>query len=325
MPRALELSLACGTYDVNQALIDGRIVPQGTDLTVMTYPSPERHWRMSRHLEFDICEFSMATYIVLHDRGTFPVTAVPAFPHRRFRHGYVFVNADAGIRSPRDLEGRRIGVRTWETTAGLWARGILQDEYGVDLTSIDWVAQDPEDVPLVHAERFRIRPVADGDTVTAMLERGDLDGLIYPELPGAIRRGDPRVKPLFPDARQAEMDYVSRTGFFPIMHTVLIRRSLADEHPWLPLNVLEAFRQSKDLAFQLMADPRRVSLAWLREAMAEQEQWLGPDPWAYDFERNREQIQTMIRWSREQGLIESEYPAADLFAASTVADVPAYV
>jgi 4,5-dihydroxyphthalate decarboxylase len=319
------LTLACGTYDINQGLITGQVVPQGTELTVLTYPSPERHWRMSRHLEFDICEFSMATYIALHGRASFQVTAVPAFPHRRFRHGYVFVNSAAGIQSPGDLAGRRVGIRTWETTAGLWVRGILQDEYDVDLTSIDWVAQDPEDMPLEHAGRFRIRRARDGDTVTAMLERGDLDGLIYPELPAAIQRGDDRVRPLFTDSRAAEVAYVRKTGFFPIMHTVVLKRTLADEHPWLAMNLLEAFRRAKDLAFEAMLDPRRISLAWFREAMDDQVRCLGTDPWAYDFERNRAQLETMIRWSSEQGLIAAAFPAEDLFAPSTLDAIPTYV
>ena len=123
MPDSLHLSLACGAYDVNSALFTGQVAPQGIELNVQTYSSPERHRRMSLHLEFDVCEFSMATYIMLHDRAELPVTAIPAFPHRRFRHGYVFVNADAGISEPRQLEGRRVGVRTWVTTAGLWLRG----------------------------------------------------------------------------------------------------------------------------------------------------------------------------------------------------------
>src|SRR5690606_27031588 len=126
------------------------------------------------HLEFDVCEFSLATYLVLHGRGDFPATAIPAFPHRRFRHGYIYVNTSAGIREPKDLEGRRVGLRTWQTTAGLWGRGILQDDHGVDLRSITWVCQDREDVEHFDPSAFRFERVPDGDTVTTMLERGDV-------------------------------------------------------------------------------------------------------------------------------------------------------
>ena len=326
MTRRLHLTLACGDYDITRALVTGEVAPNGIDLTVLTYPSPERHWRMSRGLEFDVCELSLATYLALHDRGDYAAVAVPAFPHRRFRHGFVFINTSAGIRSPRDLDGRRVGVRTWQTTAGLWARGILQDDHGVDLTTIDWVAQDEEDVPLAEtAARYRMRRAPGGTTVVDMLLGGELDALIYPDPVDAVDRGDPRVARLFPDSKAAEIDHFQRTGLFPLMHTVVIRRPILDEHPWVARNILDAFEISKRRAFEAMRDPRRVSLAWFREALAEQERILGPDPWSYDFEANRVGLETMIRWAHEQGLISRSFPAADLFAPTTLTRLPAYV
>jgi 4,5-dihydroxyphthalate decarboxylase len=280
---------------------------------------------MARGLEFDACEFSIGTYLALHGRGGFPVTAIPAFPHRRFRHGFIFVNATAGIRGPKDLEGRRVGVRTWQATAGLWARGILQDDHGVDLTTIDWIAQDEEDVPLADMSRFRLRRVAPGETVSAMLEQGALDALIYPDPLDALRRGDSRVARLFPDPKAAEIDWFRRTGFFPLMHTVLLRRTLVDAHPWLAGNLLAAFEASRALAFRRMRDPRRVSLAWFADALAEQEAILGADPWRYAFEPNRTALETMIRWAHEQGIIARPFPAEDLFTPTTLEPVPAYV
>jgi 4,5-dihydroxyphthalate decarboxylase len=324
VPTNLQLTLACGAYDINRALIDGHVAPQGIDLTVLTYPSPERHWRMARSLEFDICEFSIGSYLILHDRGE-PVTAVPAFPHRRFRHRSVYVNAAAGIARPKDLEGRRVGVRTWQTSAGLVARGILQDDHGVDLSSIDWVAQDEEDLPLADPSRFAIRRPPDGDTVTAMLERGDLDGLIYPDVPEAIVRGDSRVRPLFEDPKTVEIDHVSRTGLFPIMHTVVLRKVVVDEHPWVARNVLDAFEASRAHAFAAMRDPRRISLAWFEDAWQEQVRVLGSDPWRYDFEANRSQLETLVRWSHEQGMIGRRFAPEELFAATTLERLPTYV
>jgi 4,5-dihydroxyphthalate decarboxylase len=321
----LGLSLAIGDYDINQALIRGEVAAQGVDLTVITAPSPERHWRMLRNREFDACELSLGSLIVAHDRGEPALVAIPAFPHRRFRHGYVFVGSASGIRSPRDLEGRRVGVRTWQTTAGLWARGILQDDHGVDLRSIEWVAQDEEDIPLQPGHGFRMARAPEGREVTEMLETGDLDALIYPELPGSVRRGDPRVALLFPETKAAEIEYVTRTGFFPLMHTVVIQREVADANPWLPRELLVAFQASKDRAFDSMGDPRRVSLAWFAEAMAEQRRILGDDPWAYDFGRNRVALETMIRWSHEQGLISRRFDPEELFAPSTLESPPRYV
>ncbi|MSP57113.1 MAG: ABC transporter substrate-binding protein [Myxococcales bacterium] len=325
MSTRIQLSLACGDYDINQGLITGEVVPQGVDLTVVTAPSPERHFRMNRNDEFDICEFSLGSYIMAHGRGDWPVTAIPAFPHRRFRHGYIFVNTGAGIRSARDLNGRRVGIRTWQTTAGLVARGILQDDHGVDLRSITWVAQDEEDIPLQPGHGFRMERAPEGREATEMLEAGELDGLIYPELPDSIRRADPRVARLFPDTKAAEIEHVARTGFFPLMHTVVIRRAVVEAHPWLPRELLTAFEASKSLAFDRMRDPRRVSLAWFAEAMAEQHRILGDDPWAYDFARNRAGLELMIRWSHEQGMIADRFEPEDLFHPSVLADLPHYV
>jgi 4,5-dihydroxyphthalate decarboxylase len=325
VPGRLALSLAVGDYDINQALLRGEVAPQGVDLTVITAPSPERHWRMLRNGEFDACELSLGSTIAAHDRGEPALVAIPAFPHRRFRHGYVFVSAASGIGSPKDLEGRRVGVRTWQTTAGLWARGILQDDHGVDLRSIEWVAQDDEDIPLQDGHGFRIARAPAGREVTAMLEAGELDGLIYPELPASVRRGDPRVRRLFADPKAAEIDYVTRTGFFPLMHTVVIRREVVEANPWLSRELLAAFQASKDRAFEAMRDPRRVSLAWFAEAMAEQRRILGDDPWAYDFAPNRAALETMIRWSHEQGMISRRFSPEDLFADSTLEAPPRYV
>jgi len=321
----LGLSLAVGDYDINQALIRGDVVPQGVDLTVITAPSPERHWRMLRNAEFDACELSLGSAIAAHDRGEPDLVSIPAFPHRRFRHGYVFVSTASGIRAPKDLEGRRVGIRTWQTTAGLWARGILQDDHGVDLRTIDWVAQDEEDIPLQSGHGYRLGRAPAGREVTDMLVEGELDALIYPELPESVRRGDQRVVRLFPETKAAEIDYVTRTGFFPLMHTVVIRRAVVDANPWLPRELLVAFQASKDRAFEAMRDPRRVSLAWFSEAMDEQRRILGDDPWAYDFGPNSAALKTMIRWSHEQGMISRAFDPEALFAASTLEPPPRYV
>jgi 4,5-dihydroxyphthalate decarboxylase len=321
----LDLTFAVGDYDINAGLASGRVPVAGVAPRVLVLPSPERHWRMSRDLEFDVCELSMGSYLMLHDRGDFAAIAIPAFPHRRFRHGYIYVNTGAGIRDPRDLNGRRVGIRTWQTTAGIWARGMLQDDYGVDLSSIEWTTQDVEDIPLAVPDRFRSRLVEAGTTVTGMLEAGELDALIYPERPSAIDRGDPRIARLFADPKAAEIEYVTRTGLFPIMHTVVIRKAILAEHPWVARNVLTAFRASRDLAFGRMRDPRSVSLAWLTEALEEQRRVLGPDPWAYDLESNRAALENLIRWAAEQGLIARPMTVEDLFAPATLAEVPAYV
>jgi 4,5-dihydroxyphthalate decarboxylase len=319
------LSIALGDYDIHRALVDGTVVPQGTRPNVLLYPSPERHARMLKHLEFDVCELSLGSFLMVHDRGDMPVVAIPVFPHRRFRHGYAFVDRLAGITTPRDLEGRRVGIRTWQTTAGIWVRGILQDDHGVDLKSIEWVRQDAEDLPLAAPDAFRFRDVDPGDSVTAMLERGDLAGLVYPETPSAFGAPGARTVRLFPDPKAAELEWAARTGLFPLMHTVVVRRELVEAHPWLPLNLVTAFRAAKDAAFAKMRDPRRISLAWFAEALDEQRQALGPDPWAVGLEPARSGLELLIRWSHEQGLISHRPAVETLFAPSTLDEPPAYV
>ncbi len=235
------------------------------------------------------------------------------------------MNSGAGIGQPKDLEGRRIGLRSWQTTAGLWARGILADEYGLDLRTIEWRTQDEDDLPFPRTLDHRLERVSSATTVTDLLETGAIDAMIYPELPASIRRGDPRVARLFPDSKAEEIAYARKAGFFPIMHTVIIRRPVLEAHPWVAVNLLQAFRASKERAFRQMDDSRAISLAWLREAIEEQRAVLGPDPWSYEFEPNRRALETMIRWAFEQGMLSRSFPPEELFVGSTLDRLPRYV
>lgn len=322
----LRLTLACGDYDINTPLLTGEVQIQGVDLVALALSSPERHWRLLRHEEFDICELSLASYLAMRDGQAVRYLAIPIFPHRRFRHSYLFVGRDAGVRAPRDLEGRAIGLRTWQTTAGLWTRGILQDHYGVDIKSIDWVCQDEEDIPIdPGALGFRLRRVPLDDDVDRMLLDGEIAGLMYPELPPSFRSGDPRIMRLWPDAKAEEQRYFKDTGVFPIMHTVVIRESLLQRFPWLAMNVVQAFRRSKDCAFKRMEDPRRVSLAWFREALEEQRGVLGADPWAYDLPKSRVALDAICRYAHEQALTTRLIDVDDLFFEPSLDDPPHYV
>jgi 4,5-dihydroxyphthalate decarboxylase len=325
MSTSHSITLSCGDYDINHALATGEIRPQGLDLTVLLLRSPERHARMALHREFDVCEMSMATFLAMWGGGDRSVIAIPAFPHRRFRHGFIFVPENSKITDPSELNGGRVGLRTWQTTAGLWARGILQDDHAVDLRSVQWFTQDAEDVPFSADFPFSITRVAEGDSVVEMLQRGELDALIYPELPKGAGEPGSGIRRLFPDPKAAEIDYFRRSGIFPIMHTVVIRRELVERLPWAARELLEAFRASKDRAFERMQDPRRVSLAWLREALAEQARIMGPDPWSYELDANRTPLETVIRYGHEQGMLPSLIAPAELFAPSTVEELPSYV
>src|SRR6266540_2715983 len=168
------LTLACGDYDINRGLIDGTVEPEGIDLVTLTLHSPERHWRMMRGQEFDICELSLASYLMIRDQRALPFIAIPVFPHRRFRHSYIFVNAQAGIDTPKQLEGRRVGIRTWQTTAGMWTHGILEEHYGVDTRTIHWFRQDQEDIPFNLPSEFELTQVEPTQNLNEMLAEGSV-------------------------------------------------------------------------------------------------------------------------------------------------------
>jgi 4,5-dihydroxyphthalate decarboxylase len=320
----LRLSLACGDYDLLAPIIEGSVQPAGVDWTVLPMSSPERHRRMLRHEEFDVCELSMAGYLADRaQRDRF--IAIPVFPHRRFRHSYILINPRAGVRSAADLNGRRIGIRTWETTAGVWIRGVLQHDYGVDLTSIEWVAQDDDDVATAARGRFRLSRVGPSQDVETMLLAGELDATAYPEMFASMEQGHPNVKRLFDDSKAEELAYFKRTGIFPIMHTVVIKRALVDAHPWLPVSVMQAFEASKAEGFRRLRDPRRISLAFAAHLLEEQVREMGPDPWAYGLEANRRPLAAILQYAEEQGLTPRTLTPQDVFAPSTLEPVPKYV
>ena len=318
----LRLTLACGDYDINQGLIDGSVQPEGIDLVTITLHSPERHWRMMRGLEFDVCELSLGSYLLICDQRSLPFVAIPAFPHRRFRHSYFFVGADSRIGAPKDLEGRKVGIRTWQNTALVWQRGILEEHYGVDITKILWYRQDEEDVPIAIPPEFKVVQVEQGRTVNQMLLDGEIDALLYPEMPSSFKQGDQRVRRLFPDAKAEEQRFYRETGLFPLMHTVVIKEELLERFPWVATSMLKAFRESKDLAWKLMEDPRRISLAWVRELIEEQREILGRDPWPYELSANRIALETMIRYARRQGIVTRQLSPEDLFFPPSLEVMP---
>lgn len=323
MSGGLSVSLAVGKSDLNQALLDGRVTVPGADLTVLSYPSPERHWRMLRRGDFAASEVSLGAFLAVREREPDRFVAIPAFPHRRFRHSYLFVGERSTVRRPEQLAGGRIGLRTWTNTAGIWTRGILQDEYGVDLRNIRWVLQDEDTA----GERglpadFDIERVRPGESVVDLTARGELDALIYPEIPDLLGDG---VRRLFDDSRAEEMAYVEKTGLFPIMHTVVLRADIVDAHPWLARDLLTAFRAAKDIAFETVRDPRRVCLAWARDTYEQQLRLMGPDPWAYDAAVSRPALETAMRYSQEQGIVGRAPAVDDLFHPSTLDEPPRYV
>jgi 4,5-dihydroxyphthalate decarboxylase len=312
--KKIHLILATGDYESIRALKEGTIQPDGIELTVLTdMNSAVRHWRMLRNREFDVAELSMSNYLMAKFVGQ-PFVAIPVFLHRRFRHGFIFVNSAKGLVKPADLIGRKVGLRNFQATANLWIRGILEHEFGVPHRSINWFKQDDEEVDWTPPTDLRIQRIGTGESVEQMLVDGELDALIHPELIQPILDKDARVTRLFPNYRDLEMDYYKRTGIFPIMHTTAIKQEIVDKYPWVPINLMQAFEASKKAAYKRMDNPRIVPLAWFRSFVEEQEEILGTDPWIYGLgEVNTINLETLMQYSIEQGLIGRKMTLDELF------------
>lgn len=315
MPRKLQLSLACGDYEITRPLIDGRVGVDGVDLIVLADAGArDRQWRLQRSSECDVAELNACAYFMARERGH-PYIALPVFPHRRFRHGFIFVNTAKGISKPSDLTGRRIGVDSgFQPAAAVWLRGILSDHFGVAHQTITWITNRPEDIPFSPQRSLRIERVSEQTSLDALLLKGDLDALISPGIPPSFLRGEKGIARLFPDFKELEVEYYRKTKIFPIMHLVMVREDIVREHPWVAPNIAHAFNEAKRLAYERVRNPRVVPLAWFTSQWEEQTAILGPDPWAYGLdEPNRTNLETLIRYTYEQGLIEKQADIAELF------------
>jgi len=323
MPK-IHLTLACGDYDLTRPLREETVKPESIELTVVNLSSPERHWRMMRHLEFDVCELSMASYMLTKDLGVARYTAIPAFPHRRMRHSFFLVNADSGVRTPKDLEGKKVGLRTLQNTASVWMRGILRDEYGVDLKSITWVSQDDEAVEFTPPSWMVRERTPKGETLDSMLQSRELACAMYPDLlPSFVHGKASNIRRLFPHAKAEEMAYYKKTGFFPIMHTVVIRDDVLEKYPWVAKSMFKAFDIAKTEMQRSMLDPRKVSLVWMQHLLEEQQAVMGPDPWVYGIEPNRKTLEAMHRYGQLCGLVTTPLRSVDeWFYPSTLDQTP---
>jgi 4,5-dihydroxyphthalate decarboxylase len=314
MSKKVPLTLACGDYEIVRALKEGIVKPDGIDLTVVTeMDSTSRHWRFLRNREFDMAEVSCSSYMLARDND-FPVRAIPVFLHRRFRHGFVFINTQKGILSPKDLIGKKIGVKSFQATAILWLRGILEHEYGVPHKSIEWYAELDEDVEFTPPADLKLVRLDHSQSVEKMLVEGELDAVLHTDLIKPLVDRDPRAARLFPNYKEEEVAYFKRTGIFPIMHVMGIKQEIIERHPWVAINMFQAFEQSKAIGMQRMENPRNVPLAWYREAWEEQEEILGTDPWEFGLsDANRHTLETLAGYSFEQGLIRRKPVLDDIF------------
>jgi 4,5-dihydroxyphthalate decarboxylase len=314
-------SVGCGAYDRTWPLIAGTIEVEGAHLDWKIYPPEEVFMRGMLGGEFDIAEMSFSSYILQVNRGEAAYKALPIFVSKKFRHGAIYVRSDAGITSPEQLKGRRIGLPEYQLTANVWVRGILADEYGVGPEDVEWVIGGIEDagreekIPVNLPARIRAHKIGPDETLWAMMTRGELDAIVAPRAPQAFLAGDPRVKRLFRDVKSIEQGYYKKTRVFPPMHILGIRNDVLEKHPDLPRRLFDAFEAAKRHALQELHQVAYdyAMLPWLGEHLRETEAVMGRDYWQYGFANNRKVIELMCRYSNEQGITERRLTAKELF------------
>jgi 4,5-dihydroxyphthalate decarboxylase len=318
----LNLSIAIGDYDRNRPLLDGAVKIDGVDPVFMKLVPEEIFFRAFRSTDFDICELSLSSFTLKTALGQCPYVGVPAFVSRCFRHTSIFVRTDR-ISKPQDLKGRKVGVPEYQLTANVWARAILQDDFGVKPSDIHWIrggiehAARPEKIAIKLPADVRLDDAQEGMTISELLLRGEIDGFIAPR--------DPAVKAanigwLFADPMAAGKDYFKRTGIFPIMHLIGVRRTLAEKHPWLPAAVLKGFEQSKKLALEHLSDvsATKVTMPFVEEQLKATRELMGEDFWPYGVEPNRKTLEAFLRHHHGQGISPRLVAVEELFHPATL-------
>lgn len=320
----LRLSVAMGDYDRTRPLLDGTVQIDGVNPVFMTLSPEEMFFRAFRNAEFDVSELSLSSFLVQTANGECPYVGIPVFLSRAFRHTSIYVRTDR-VKRPQDLRGRRVGVPEYQLTAIVWARGILADDYDVRPEDVTWVRGGintpgrPEKVQLKLPAGVRLEEAPEGDTISAMLDRGDLDGFIAPRPPGGAAARNPRVGLLFADPVSAAQAYYRRAGVFPIMHLVGVRKALAARHTWLPAAILKAFGQAKAAALEQLADTSvaKVTLPFVEEQLKGARELMGADFWSYGVAPNRRALEAFIRHHHQQGLSVRPVPVDELFHPAT--------
>jgi 4,5-dihydroxyphthalate decarboxylase len=322
----LKMTFACWDYDRTRALADGRVRPDGIELTYLNLPVEETFFRMMRYREFECSEMSLSSYVASLHREDPPFIAIPAFPSRFFRHSCIFVSAKSGIGKPEDLRGKRVGVPEYQMTAPVWIRGILSDDYGVKVTEYEHLSggeEQPgrdEKLKLELPGHIRLRPVDSTKTLAAMIGEGEIDALVTARAPSTFRTRPDAVKRLFPDYVAAEKAYYAKTRIFPIMHTVVIRRDVYEKHPWVAQSLYKALAESKALALAMLKQTAAMPamVPWLVPQVEEARSLMGEDWWPYGLQANRHVLDTFLRYHHEQGLSRRRLQPEQIFAKETL-------
>jgi 4,5-dihydroxyphthalate decarboxylase len=320
----LILSIAVRDYDRTRPLTDGTVQIDGVDPVFMALEPEEIFFRAFRHAEFDICELSLSSSIVKTAQGDFAYVGVPAFVSRAFRHTSIYVRTDR-VREPADLKGRKVGIAEYQLTANVWARAILEDEYGVKPSDIHWIrggletAGRVEKIAITLPPQVKLDPAPEGRTLNAMLEAGEIDAFIGPRAPSCFERGAPNIGWLWPDTMATAKDYFRKTGHFPIMHMIGVRRALVTQHPWLPAAVLKAFTRAKSICLALLEEPSasKATLPFMEEQVKAARDLMGADFWPYGIPANRKSLEYFLGQHHRQGLSSRLVSVEELFHPTT--------
>jgi 4,5-dihydroxyphthalate decarboxylase len=322
----LNLSFACWNYDRTRALMDGRVLIDGINLNYLNLPVEETFYRMAKFKEFDVAEMSLSSYCVSLNTPEKPFIAIPVFPSRFFRHSCIFINQNSGIKEPIDLIGKRIASPEYQMTAPVWIRGILSDFYGVPVDAQPYLFGGEEETGRVEKlklelpKNIQVSPIGPTQTLSQMLYDGDLDALYTARTPSSFLRGDGRITRLFENYFDVERAYFKKTKIFPIMHTVVIRREVYETNRWIAQSLMKAFNASKLIACQDLQETAalKTMLPWLIHHVEDVKKELGDDWWSYGVERNKNTLETFLRYHYEQGLSKKILSIADLFAPESL-------
>jgi 4,5-dihydroxyphthalate decarboxylase len=317
----LKLTLACWDYDRTRPLIDGRVKPQGIDLDIKILRPRQSFQRMLDHHEFQVSELSLASYTTLKARGSCPFTAVPVALSKIFRHSCIYVRTDAGIRTPQDLRGKRVGTSQWSSTGLCFMRGFLQHDFGIKAEDMHWFMGglntfvEPPLIALNLPSAIKLEFLKEGQTLEKMFAAGELDALLSLYIPNLFLEGSPRIARLFPNFKEVETDYYRRTKILPIMHTVVVREDVHREHPWAAQSIYKAFCEAKAIAVDGLydTDALRLALPFLIDHVEENWRIFGRDFWAYGIEPNRSTWEAIGRFVHEQGLAPRVVTPEELF------------
>lgn len=324
----LHLTLATTDYDHVRDLTNGAVRADGIVLTGFVLPVEEVFFRFIKNREWDISEMSFGKFIAYASQGNSPFIGIPVFPSRVFRHSAFYVRADRGIASPKDLEGKTVGIPEWAQTAGIYARGFLSVTAGVDLTKIKWVQAGMNEAGREEKVEFKLPPGIQysqrrDTSVSAMLMSGEVDAAISARAPDAFLNGNGKIVRLYPDYRNEEMRYHASTGIFPIMHVIAVRRALFERYPWVAMNLLKAFEEAKQRSLERMSDltASRIPVPWSASISAEWGKGFGNDPFPYGLEDNRKTLDAFCRFAHDQGVTAKKMTPDDLFPKEVRASV----